>query len=302
MKLILVIGGLSYNTMIYLSKLPDALPQTIFCQAYHETVGETGAGKALNLARLDFDVTFHALIGEDYYGSIIRGLFAQQEHLTFIGDIDPLGTHRHINLMDNEGGRISIYMQPGTFNPNIDLDRLDELIPQQDYIVLNIENYCREVIPLIQRACRPIWCDIHDYDGANPYHQDFIRAAEYLFMSSDALPEYRHYMEHFIRAGKKLVVCTHGKLGSTALTSDSNWIETPICSEYQQVDTNGAGDAFFAGFLYGYSHSYPIEKCLRMASIVAGLCVTSHELAYSDLYPKLIEVAYKKTNSQSGDS
>jgi hypothetical protein len=46
MKRILVLGGVSYNTMIYLDSLPSARPQTIFSQGLHETVGSTGAGNA----------------------------------------------------------------------------------------------------------------------------------------------------------------------------------------------------------------------------------------------------------------
>ncbi len=294
MKNVLVLGGLSYNMMIYLAALPEAIPQTIFSQGHHETIGGTGAGKALNLSKLGFHVTFHALLGEDYFGSIIQSLLSRQKNLHFIWDVDPLGTQRHLNLMDNNGGRISIYINPGTFEPIISMSRLEELIQQQDHIVLNIDNYCRRLIPAFQRAGKPIWCDIHDYDGKNPYYQDFIDAAETIFMSSDGVQDYRMVMENLVWSGKKLVVCTHGRDGSTALTGDGYWIETPITQEFQAVDSNGAGDAFFAGFLYGHSQGYPIEKCLQMASIAGGLCVTSHELACPELCPEQVEIFYQK--------
>ena len=97
-----------------------------------------------------------------------------------------------------------------------------------------------------------------------------------------------------VAEGKRLVVCTHGKDGSTALTPLDSWVETPALTAYPVVDTNGAGDAFMAGFLYGHARGYPLERCLRTASIVGGLCVTSRELALPELSPALVEREYSR--------
>jgi sugar/nucleoside kinase (ribokinase family) len=289
----LIVGGVAFNTMIHLDRFPEPRPHTVFSQRYHETIGETGAGKALNLRKLGFDVTLHGLVGADTYGQRIEDHLRQQG-IDFLRDIDPRGTERHVNLMNAEGGRISIYMAYATFEPVLDLSRLEALLPAHDYVVLNIINYARRLIPAVKRAGKELWCDIHDYDGRNEYHGDFIEAADCVFMSSDAMSDYRPFMEHLIRRGKKLVVCTHGRHGSTALTSEGRWIDTPIVPGYTVQDTNGAGDAFFAGFLFGHARRYPIEQCLRLASIVGGLCVTSEELAAPPLSPELVEAEYHK--------
>lgn len=289
----LVLGGVSVNTIIYLDKFPKPEPQTAFSKGYHETIGSTGAGKALNLKKLGMDVVLHALIGDDYYGQTIR-TYLENAGVPFIYDIDPLGTQRHVNLMDDSGGRISIFFAYGTYEPGIDLSRIEKLIPDSDYVVLNVINYCRTLIPLIKKYRKPIWCDIHDYDGKNGYHHDFIAAADYLFLSSDALPDYRTFMEAQIERGKKLVVCTHGTSGATALTAHRQWIETPIIPTYKRKDANGAGDSFFAGYLYGVSKGFPTDKCLRVSTIVAGLCVTSNELAYPQLNERLVAQEYRK--------
>ena len=36
------------------------------------------------------------------------------------------------------------------------------------------------------------------------------------------------------------------------------------------VDTTGAGDLYAAGFLYGYSHGFGLDKCGIFGSILAG--------------------------------
>jgi sugar/nucleoside kinase (ribokinase family) len=160
--------------------------------------------------------------------------------------------------------------------------------------VLNINNYVRRLIPAMKRSGKDLWCDLHDFDGRNEYHRDFVDAADCVFMSSDSLSDYRPFMDRLISQGKKLVVCTHGRNGSTALSTEGRWIETPIVPGYTVRDTNGAGDAFFAGFLFGHARRYPLEHCLQLASIVGGLCVTSEELAAPALSPELVESEHRR--------
>ena len=301
MPLALVIGGVSYNTMVYLDTFPNPVPQTIISRGFHETIGSTGAGKALNLRKLGFDVTLHALIGDDTYGRRVAELLAA-EQVGFIYDVDPRGTQRHLNLMDQAGGRISIFLEPGTFEPDFDRARVEQLVPGSDYVVLNISNYCRTLIPAIQRHRRPIWCDVHDYDGTSSYYADFVDAADFLFLSSDHMPDYRPFMQAMSAQGKRLVVCTHGRLGATALTDAGAWIETPIVATYPQTDTNGAGDSFFAGYLFGHARGYRAEQCLRIAAVTSGLCVTTAELALPELSPELLAREFAAAYGQPLDT
>jgi sugar/nucleoside kinase (ribokinase family) len=291
MASVLVIGGVSWDALIYVQRLPEPKPHTVFSEGFHETVGGTGGGKALNLAHLDFEVSLHAQIGADPPGQQIRQRL-DAAHIHFMPEIDPAGTERHTNLLDSLGRRLSIYTSYATFEPDFDLAPLEAAIPQHDYLVLNIINYCRHLIPAARQSGKPIWCDIHDYDGQDTYHRDFIAAADYLMLSSDALPDYRRFMQQQIESGKRLVIATHGAKGATALTADGQWIETPIIETYEYVDSSGAGDAFFSGVMYGFAQGYEVEHCLRLGAIAGGLCITGQELAHPDLSPARIEAEY----------
>ena len=293
MQKILVLGGVSFNSIIFLNDFPEPQPQTYFGQHYHETIGSTGAGKALNLRKLGFDVTLYGLIGDDRLGNQIKTYLAK-EYVDFVYDIDPHGTERHFNLMDENGQRLSIILNAGKFKPEINLPVMEKFIMQSDHIALNIVSYCRALIPLLKKHDKDIWVDIHTYDGKNPYHVDFIDAADYLLLSSNDMAEYRQFMEHQIEQGKKLVICTHGKDGATALTSEKRWIDIPVIPISPVQDTNGAGDSFMSGALYGIAHGYPIEKCLQFGTVVAGLCVTEFELAYPDLDEEVLQEVYQK--------
>lgn len=294
MKNVLVLGGTTFDSIIYLDKLPEQKSQTMHYVPFNETIGSTGAGKALNLAKLNVKHTLHSIIGADMYGEMIKkGL--KDRGVDFVYDIDPRGTERHINLMDNEGNRISMFITQASTEPELNLKRLEELIKNCDIVVLNIVNYTKQLILLCQKYNKPVWTDLHDYDGENLYHEDYIEASDYIMLSSEKLgDDYRRVMEKLVKRGKKLVICTHGKKGSTCLTRDGKWIDTEIIKEYQLKDANGAGDSFFIGFLYGYINEKSVEECLRLGTICAGLCVTSKELAYADLSEKLLKKEYER--------
>lgn len=62
-KPILIIGGVSVDTIIHLDTLPESVPQTVWPSESYKMLGSTGSGKALNLAALGHQVTLHTLLG-----------------------------------------------------------------------------------------------------------------------------------------------------------------------------------------------------------------------------------------------
>ncbi len=290
---VFVAGGVSFNALIYVDTLPNGQPQTIFSRRFNEAVGGTGAGKAVSLARLGVCTTLHATLGDDTYGKRIRAFLAEHG-VRFVDDIDPFGTERHVNIMDDEGQRLSVYMAHAPQECVLDLARLELEIAQADHVMINILNYCRALLPVARRLGKPIWCDLHNWDGSPGYLDDFIADADYLLLSSDRLADYRSALEQLMQQGKKLVIATHGRHGATALTSSGQWIETPAIAAYSRVDSNGAGDAFLSGVLFGVAMGYATETALRIGAILGGLCVTSPELVCATLSQHLIVAEYEK--------
>jgi len=178
-----------------------------------------------------------------------------------------------VNLMDDKGNRISIFVTQSSSNPVLNMPRLEENIKNCNIAVLNIINYTKALIPICKKYKKPIWTDLHDYNEGNPYHEDYIEAADYIFLSSDNILDYKSIMEKWLSKGKELIVCTHGKNGSTALTKNGQWIHTDIITDYKFKDANGAGDSFFSGFLYGY-----LKKKIyrRMSKIRDNMCRIMH--------------------------
>lgn len=292
MQKVFIAGGVSWDRIIQVGALPKPRTQTLFASGFRDLVGSTGAGKALNLARLGFDVTLHTPVGTDEAGGKIRS-FLDQQPMKVLYHEDPRGTETHTNLMAG-GQRISIYTSYGEFEPVMDLDALEWEIQTSDFVVLNIINYVRRLIPLAKKHGKKIWCDIHDYDGKNPYHQDFIDGADFVFFSSEGMRHPHRFMREMIRRGKELAVCTHGEKGAELLTRGGVKVFEPIVTAYPAVDTNGAGDSFFAGFLRAYSQGRTPQECMRMGTLTAALCVSSPELYGLDLSPGYLDQEYAR--------
>ena len=56
---------------------------------------------------------------------------------------------------------------------------------------------------------------------------------------------------------------------------DGSYIFVKSIDEFVRVDSTGAGDAFFAGFMYGIIKGEPIERCILFGNLTGGKCVTA---------------------------
>jgi len=289
MKKVFVIGGTTYDHVITLDNFIQPVPQTLHhINGLTEGVGSTGTGKALALHKLNVPVSLYSIIGEDNFGHHIKA-YLKREGVNFVFDKDPIGTERHVNIMNTAGERISIFITQSSVRPAMDLAQISDNIRKADIIVLNIIAYCKELIPLVQELEKPVWTDLHDYDDDNPYHEPFIDVADYIFLSSDNLENYRQTMQNLMARGKELVVCTHGKKGSTLLTRDGEWTDVPSLPNQELVDSNGAGDNFFAGFLYAFLKGKSMKDCMNYGTVCGATCINSDQLVAPKLSSAYIE-------------
>ncbi len=270
----LVLGGASWNTMIHLDRFPEPRPATIADVRSTIAAGSTGIGKALALKALGHQPLLHATIGDDEAGRAIRA-FCDARGLETVFDIDPGGSSRHVNLMDALGQRISIFLFNGSPAPPVDVARLTSAIAETGTIFLNITQSSIPLLPVVRQSGADVWVDLHDYDGVNAYHEQFIAEADVLQLSDEALPDPRPVMLRLAQTAR-LVICTRGARGALAFAG-GEWLDVPAHPANLR-DSNGAGDTFFVALWSALQRDMPLHDSLRFAAAAAAMAVESDEL------------------------
>jgi sugar/nucleoside kinase (ribokinase family) len=274
----LVIGVSSYDTLIYINGFPDLKDDmAIFANKTNYSVGGTGAGKALALATLGVETTLVTDLGDDE---------AKLKILDFL-DIDNLNlkvlsadkSTTHTNIMYEKDKRISIFT---SIPEKVKYDASAEKdIIESDCVFLNINDYCRMYIPLIKKHKKLTIVDIHDYDELNPYHAEFIDAADILFASGVNIKDHELFLKKMI-VGKEAVIITKSSRGSIAIDKEGKIYHQKAYKLDYIIDSNGAGDSYSAGYVFEFFRSKSIDKAMKYGSICGAIACQSN-LLYNPL-------------------
>lgn len=274
---VLVVGPASCNEVIHLASLPAAVSGTHFAERAWPALGGTSAGKALNLASLGAEVTLLTVLGTDDVARRVRVSLEAGGVRVVSRESSSGQCERHVNLMTDAGERVSIYTHLP--EPTADWTRADadEHLAEADVVVVDLAAHARPWVVWAQEAGVPVWTDLHDYDGRSAFHAAFAHA-DHVQLSSIALPEWRAVAARIAAEQDGTVAVTHGADGSAAVGPDGRWAEVPG-EEIDVVDTNGAGDAFFAGFLMSRLAGADLDASLRAGAAQAAVSLGGPYLA-----------------------
>jgi acarbose 7IV-phosphotransferase len=276
---VVVCGPSSWNLVVDVDELPAPVPHTQFATGSRETLGGTSAGKALHLRALGRTALLHTVVGDDGAADHIRDALAGAG-VPVSAEVVPGPSERHLNLMDPRGGRVSIYLHlPGEAQgpPARDLVRSAS---RARALVMDLSARSRDLLEVAREAPASIWTDLHDYDGHSRFHRPWLECADYVFMNADGLPEPLDFMRAVIDRGPaRLVVCTLGAQGAVAVDADHRVHEVPARPVEEVVDTNGAGDAFMAGFLAATLDGAGTESALDAGATHATTALSTRHLS-----------------------
>ncbi|PPB50335.1 carbohydrate kinase family protein [Arthrobacter pityocampae] len=273
--IVVICGPASWNHLILLDHLPEPVPHMQFARRSWHTVGGTSAGKALHLADLGIDVRLCAPVGADEAGGRVR------DALTLAGvTVEAIAserTERHVNLMTDGGGRVSLYVSVPSTPAEDDVDAAVASVGAADLAVIDLSELGLSVLERGGHGQTPLWMDLHDYDGSSAFHEPFLGAADAVFMNDDRTDDPWELMRSCLARGPRLAVCTRGAQGAIALEADGTRHDV-AASPADVVDTNGAGDAFMAGFLGATLRGASIADSLEAASAQARVAIESEHL------------------------
>lgn len=274
---VVVCGPVSWNHLLLLDRLPDPVPHMQFALGDVRTLGGTSAGKALHLADLGVGVTLHALLGDDDEGTLASAALAEagvrlEAHASE-------RTERHVNLMTPAGERVSLYLATPSAPSDAALARIESAVAAAGIAVVDLSEVGAALVErrLAGAAGASIWTDLHDYDGSSAFHEPFLRAADVVFMNDDATEDPWVLMQTCLDRGPRLAVCTLGSRGAIALTAEGERASVAALP-VDVIDANGAGDAFFAGFLAARLAGAELNGCLDAGSRQAVVALSSEHL------------------------
>jgi len=276
---IFIAGPASWNRLVLLDRLPEPVPHMQFALAEHETIGGTSAGKALGLAAFGHNPVLYALLGADSDGARVADAL-RAGGVTLI-DAATDATERHLNLMTPAGERVSLYLSaPGEASAAVQegtAASVTAAMCDAEVIVLDLAPEARRLIPQARQTGRPLWTDVHDYDGVAAFQQPFIAAADAVFMNADGMRDPRPFLHSVVAGGASLAVCTLGADGAMGVDASGREHRVPAVP-VDVVDTNGAGDAFMAGVLDATLAGADVPEALEAGAAHAASVLTTRHL------------------------
>lgn len=136
-------------------------------------------------------------------------------------------------------------------------------------------NFNRPLLAMAKAAGKRVATDVHvlsQIDDA--YNREFMAAADILFLSDEGISgDYREFVRKLAQTyDNEIVVLGRGSRGAALYERGTGQItELPAVPTCEVVNTVGAGDALFSGFLHYYMEGRQSLPALLRAEIVASL-------------------------------
>lgn len=175
----------------YVPELPLPFADSHLVPAIETRAGQTGDFLAVATHALGLRTHHLDLLGDDNEGDLVRALHRDRGIPLTEGPL-PGGTRRAVNLVGPDGRRCSLY--DGSRSQEV-----GELPPEtvrspagvSHHVHVSISRPCAASLQLPRDLGATVSTDLHDWDGANPYHEPFAYAAGLVFLSAAALADRR---------------------------------------------------------------------------------------------------------------
>lgn len=271
----LVAGLINVETTLRVDGFPIAYrPQNFPFFGVRTSISGVGYNVSKALTVLGNDVCFLSLIGADLNGQLVRASLAadglkDDEILAVMPE-----TAQSVILYDPEGRR-EIYSDLKDIQERAyPLARFGALAGACDLLALCNINFARALLHEGKRLGKPIATDVHAIATLDDdFNQDFMAAADILFMSHERLPAPPEEWAAAVvgRHRLRVLVIGLGAEGALLAVPDDGFMgRLPAAHTRPVVNTVGAGDALYASFLHGYCATGDPYAALRQAIVFAS--------------------------------
>ena len=285
---VLCIGHASYD----ISMPVDGFPIENTKYRLREKI-ECPGGPALTAALLlgswDVDVYFSGIIGNDLYGTLIlEELKRRNVNTKFVVKASNLETTKSFILINKQNASRTLF----NVLPKVTLEKPIAYDFEPDIILMDGEHFslAKNAIQKYPNAIKIIdagkvteetisLCAVCDYIICSKEFAELATKERIDYNEPDTLNKLESMF-------KGIIIVTQEEKGCLYKVEDK--IKMMSGLKVFAKDTTGAGDIFHGAFTYGLSKQLPIEKCLKIANIAAGISVKT--IGSSNSIPEVEEV------------
>ena len=250
------------------------------------------------LAALGCNPVLHCALGRDGHADQIKAACAARD-IALIVDEQDAPTPHHLNIMDHQGGRYSIILSNGPENPVIDQERIKGAIQSAQTIFLSLCQSSKQLLPLLAHTKAEVLLDVHDYDGENPWYDDFIACADVIQLSDVSLAEPDVVVGRLLSGRARQVVLTKGAAGAEITTADARHVIPAMPA--RMCDSNGAGDAFSVALWYGLRAGLALDAAGEFAAAAAAFAIEDQSLFPPNVGPAQVRARQAQTKPSGTD-
>lgn len=276
MAKILVSGLINIETTLRIAEFPLVYnPVNFPFHGIHSSVSGVGYNLSKALTTLGDQVEFLSLIGkQDFAADLVRAALRRDgiPEDCILSQVEE--TAQSIIIYDSHGRRQIHVDLKNIQDQAFPLDRFNEVTPSCDLLALCNINFSRGLLAPARKAGKWIATDVHDIGALDDaYNQDFMRAADILFMSHESLPVPPEEWAKAILARfpcSILVIGLGGEGCLLAVRKDGFIGRFKAVYTRPVVNTIGAGDALFSAFLHAYAAYRDPYRAIRAAMVFAS--------------------------------
>lgn len=257
MPKILVSGLINIETTLKIDHFPlQYFPVTYPFHGVQSTISGVGYNLAKALTILGAEVNFLSIIGKDLYQDlIINELIKSGVQPQYI--LPQLQETAHSVILYDEAGNRQIHtdlkdIQQATYPKSLFTQAAEQSVIG---LLCNI-NFNRQLLDAASKKGLPVATDVHAIQQVDDeYNQDFMAAANILFLSHENLrePPSIFIQRLWERYQNEIIVIGMGDQGAMiALKQEKSITQIPALQTRTIVNSIGAGDALFSSFIFTY--------------------------------------------------
>ncbi len=274
-------GALNLDKIYYVDKIPSK-DEEGFVKDVKFFPGGSAANTIVGLSRLGIKAGYIGKIGDDEEGGLLyKDLLKENVDVRCV--IKSKGRSGNAIILVDEHGNRAILVDPGV-NDTIRYEEIN-LEAAKEYRMIHLTSFiCKNGLDSLESQKKIVKeFEVVSFDPGMPYAWRGFKDMESILKHTTIfLPnkteiemmfreDYLKAVEDCISLGIEIVVVKLGSEGCFVKTKNREFRMKSLATKV--VDTTGAGDAFNAGFIYGFVRGKDVEECARLGNYVAARCI-----------------------------